>query len=328
VNDLVKEAALLWERQPQLQRMVVKLNEGFSGEGNGLLDLASLSPQLSLNPSLDERMDRLQSHLPNLAFESATESWTHYSSRIPILGAIVESYIEGKPKGDKTSPSFQGAILPGGRVEALSTHDQILGGPNQQIYLGCRFPAYEGYRLQLQELGLKVGQNLLSKGVLERFGVDFVAVESENGMDWEVQAIEINLRKGGTTHPFMTLKLLTNGHYDVSTGLFSGQKGIPKYYVASDNLQKNAYYGLLPNDLMDIIAEHHLHFDSGNETGTVFHLVGCLSEFGKVGLTSIGNSPEEADQIYRHVAEVLDQETKPREVAQQTMPIAWCLGQD
>jgi PGM1 C-terminal domain len=328
VNDLVKEAALLWERQPQLQRMVVKLNEGFSGEGNGLLDLASLSPQLSLNPSLDERMDRLQSHLPNLAFESATESWTHYSSRIPILGAIVESYIEGKPKGDKTSPSFQGAILPGGRVEALSTHDQILGGPNQQIYLGCRFPAYEGYRLQLQELGLKVGQNLLSKGVLERFGVDFVAVESENGTGWEVQAIEINLRKGGTTHPFMTLKLLTNGHYDVSTGLFSGQKGIPKYYVASDNLQKNAYYGLLPNDLMDIIAEHHLHFDSGNETGTVFHLVGCLSEFGKVGLTSIGNSPEEANQIYRHVAEVLDQETKPREVAQQTMPIAWCLGQD
>jgi PGM1 C-terminal domain len=322
VEDLVKEVALLWTRQPQLRRMVVKLNEGFSGEGNGILDLAPLYPHLSDAPSLNERIDMIQAHLPNLMFESATESWTHYASRVPILGAIVESYIEGKPK---CSPSFQGAVLPGGHVEALSTHDQILGGPSQQIYLGCRFPAAEGYRLQLQELGLKVGQNLSDKGVLERFGVDFVAVPSEGG--WQVQAIEINLRKGGTTHPFMTLKLLTNGSYDTATGLFTGQKGVPKYYMASDNLQKSAYQGLLPNDLMDIIAEHRLHFNSGNEAGTVFHLIGCLSEFGKVGLTSIGNSPEEAEQIYHHAAAVLDAETDPHEASNQLLPLAWCLGQ-
>ncbi|MCG9889459.1 MAG: peptide ligase PGM1-related protein [Thermosynechococcaceae cyanobacterium MS004] len=325
VDDLAQEAALLWSRQPQLQRMVVKLNEGFSGEGNGILGLTSLAPKLGDSPSVAERMNLLQAHLPSLVFESATETWAHYAARIPILGAIVEAYIEGKPKH---SPSFQGAVLPSRQVEALSTHDQILGGPNHQIYLGCRFPAQEGYRLQLQELGLKVGQNLAEKGVLERFGVDFVAVQTQDGATWEVQAIEINLRKGGTTHPFMTLKLLTNGHYDTATGLFSGQKGTPKYYVASDNLQKGAYHGLLPNDLMDIIAEHHLHFNSGNETGTVFHLMGCLSEFGKVGLTSIGNSPEEADQIYRHVAEVLDAETQPHDVSHPTMPLAWCLGQE
>jgi PGM1 C-terminal domain len=324
VDDLVKEAALLWARQPHLQRMVVKLNEGFSGEGNCILALNDLYPKLSSTPSLSERMDLIQAHLPTLIFESSTESWAHYSARIPILGAIVESYIEGKPK---YSPSFQGRVIPHGEVEALSTHDQILGGPNHQIYLGCRFPAHESYRLQLQALGLKVGQNLSDKGVLERFGVDFVAVPSQDATAWEIQAIEINLRKGGTTHPFMTLKLLTNGCYDIATGLFSGQKGTPKYYVASDNLQKKAYHGLLPSDLMDIIAEYHLHFNSGNETGTVFHLMGCLSEFGKVGLTSIGNSPEEADQIYRHVTEVLDMETEPHDMSHPTMPLAWCLGQ-
>ncbi|MFM6282571.1 MAG: carboxylate-amine ligase, partial [Dolichospermum sp.] len=33
-EDLANAGADLWERQPTLQRMVIKLNEGFSGEGN------------------------------------------------------------------------------------------------------------------------------------------------------------------------------------------------------------------------------------------------------------------------------------------------------
>ncbi len=326
VPDLVREAALLWERQPHLQRMVVKLNEGFSGEGNGVLDLTPLQPALSHTPSQQERIDRLAEHFPSLVFESASESWPHYAQRIPILGAIVESFIEGTIK---FSPSFQGRVTPTGQVEALSTHDQILGGPNGQVYLGCRFPAEASYRLQLQELGLRIGQNLAHKGVLERFGVDFLVVPKADRPDagWDIQAIEINLRKGGTTHPFMTLKLLTNGKYEPETGLFNGLKGLPKYYVATDNLQKERYRGLLPNDLMDIIAHHRLHFDSGSETGTVFHLMGCLSEFGKVGLTSIGNSPGEADAIYRHIEAVLDDETSGGSRASPAAPLAWCLGQ-
>ena len=104
---------------------------------------------------------------------------------------------------------MQGRIAPNGEVEILSTHDQILGGPDGQVYLGCRFPADESYRLKLQKLGLQVGQNLAAKGALERFGVDFIAVRQPDDT-WDIQAIEINLRKGGTTHPFMTLKFLTN----------------------------------------------------------------------------------------------------------------------
>ncbi len=128
--------------------------------------------------------------------------------------------------------------------------------------------------------------------------------------EWEFHAIEINLRKGGTTHPFMTLKFLTNGRYDLSSGSFYSQQGRAKYYMATDNLQKPQYQGLLPNDLMDIIAHHQLHFDTSTETGTVFHLMGCLSEFGKLGLTSIGNSPQQAEDIYRHVVKAIDDETK------------------
>ena len=313
-RDLAEAAAALWERQPQLLRLVVKLNEGFSGEGNAILDLRSFS-----TPSTHADRVRLMSQaFPNLSFQAQNETWTNFQVKIGKLGAIVEAFVEGE---EKQSPSFQGSISPTGVVEILSTHDQLLGGPDGQIFLGCQFPAAEGYRHQLQDLGLEVGKNLAAKGVIERFGVDFIAVPTTNG-NWDLQAIEINLRKGGTTHPFMTLKFLTNGYYHLDDGLFYSQQGKPKYYVASDNLQHAQYRGLLPTDLMDIIARNGLHFDTSTETGTVFHLMGCLSEFGKVGLTSIGNSIAEAQQIYQRVEEVLNKETEMFD-PKITLPIGW-----
>jgi hypothetical protein len=311
--DLATAAANLWESQPILKRMVVKLNEGISGEGNAILDLQPLTDFAPGKSSHAQRVAAISDRFVNLRFQATKETWSNFSQRIPELGAIVESFIEGEIK---RSPSVQGRITPDGKVEILSTHDQILGGPDGQIYLGCRFPADQEYRLQLQQLGLQVGEKLAEKGTLERYGVDFVTVDQGDGK-WDIQAIEINLRKGGTTHPFMTLKLLTNGDYDLSTGLFYSQQGKSKYYIATDNLQNDHYRGLLPNDLMDIIAHHRLHFDTGTETGSVFHLMGCLSQFGKLGLTSIGDSPQEAEDIYNKVIQVLDLESSDEHIGDQ-----------
>jgi hypothetical protein len=124
----------------------------------------------------------------------------------------------------------------------------------------------------------------------------------------------------------MTLKLLTNGEYDRETGLFFSQPHQEKHYIASDNLHKPQYKGLLPDDLMDIIAKHRLHFDSSSKTGTVFHLMGALSEFGKLGLTCIGNSSEEAAAIYQRVEQVLDWETEHSSINlgyYSGLPITW-----
>ena len=162
---------------------------------------------------------------------------------------------------------------------------------------------------------------------MERYGVDFIAVQDPETKEWDLQAIEINLRKGGTTHPFMTLRLLTNGSFDYDTGKFLSQQDQAKYYISTDNLQKEQYAGLLPNDLMDIIAQEGLHFDSSTRTGSVFHLMGALSEFGKLGLTSIGNSLEEARTIYDRVVEVLDRETAidpaGKDLEKSFLPINW-----
>lgn len=311
IDDLAAMTAEVWERDPTLKRIVIKLNEGFSGEGNALLELRSLSHVAPGQSTHNHRVSEIQQRFESLRFQAPQETWANFSSRIPELGAIAEAFVEG---AEKRSPSVQGRITPTGAVEILSTHDQILGGPDGQIFLGCRFPADAAYRLDLQKWGAIVGQNLADKGALERFSVDFIAVKqtdaTHGGHKWALQAIEINLRKGGTTHPFMTLKLLTNGHYDPTQGLFFDHEGNPKYYIASDNLQKPSYRGLLPNDLMDIIAHHRLHFNSATETGTAFHLMGCLSEFGKLGLTSIGNSPDQAEAIHNQVVHVLDEETQ------------------
>ncbi|MGB7444618.1 MAG: peptide ligase PGM1-related protein [Coleofasciculaceae cyanobacterium] len=330
VGDLAEAAAQLWERQSALKRIVVKLNEGFSGEGNALLDLRKMAEVAPGEASHSQRVAALSKHFEQMSFQSASETWLEFSSRIPELGAIVEAFIEGE---EKRSPSVQGYITPTGEVKILSTHDQILGGPDGQIYLGCRFPAEEAYRLRLQTLGMQVGRVLAAKGAIERYGVDFIAVRQpeDSNSSWDLQAIEINLRKGGTTHPFMSLKYLTNGRYDLSTGLFYSQQGRQKYYLATDNLQKERYRGLIPNDLMDIITHHRLHFDSSNRTGIVFHLMGTLSEFGKLGLTSIGDSPQHAEDLYNQVVNVLDQETSPNAdysspASYPGVPIAWRLG--
>ena len=220
VEGLLKELVDLWTRQPHLQKIVIKLNEGFSGEGNALLDLRPIQNYAPEYCDRHETITALSKQLEHLSFQGEGETWVNFSSRIPELGAIVEAFIEGEIK---RSPSVQGYIRPTGEVEIVSTHDQILGGPDGQVYMGCYFPADDAYRLQLQDLGLKVGEALAARGAMERYSVDFIAVQDPETKAWTLHAIEINLRKGGTTHPFMTLKLLTNGTYDYSTGLFLSQ---------------------------------------------------------------------------------------------------------
>jgi len=55
IEELVSEATRLWQRQPQLHRMVVKLNEGLSGEGNALLDLRPIQQLAHLDSTAKQQ---------------------------------------------------------------------------------------------------------------------------------------------------------------------------------------------------------------------------------------------------------------------------------
>ena len=122
---------------------------------------------------------------------------------------------------------------------------------------------------------------------------------------WSPYAIEINLRKGGTTHPFLTLQFLTDGRYDAATGLFLTPAGREKHLVATDHFESPTLRGLSIDDLFDIVARHGLHFDQARQTGVVFHMISCLTEHGRVGLTAVGDSPAQADAIYQRAQRVL-----------------------
>jgi len=41
----------------------------------------------------------------------------------------------------------------------------------------------------------------------------------------------------------------------------------------------------------------------------LFFMIGALSQYGKLGITSIGDSPDEADHLYRTTVGILDRAT-------------------
>ena len=257
-------------------------------------------------PGAPDEIAELGARLERMAFERPDISLDDYLAKLRELGGVVEQRLTG---ADFRSPSVQLRVLPDGQVELLSTHDQMLGGPSGQSYLGCRFPADFGYATTISQAAQVIGERLAAAGVMGRFAIDFVAVRDAAG-SWEAYAIELNLRKGGTTHPFLTLQFLTDGRYDGRSGLFLTVEGREKHLVATDHLESPSLRALTLDDLFDIVARHRLHFDQARQCGVVFHMMSCLTEHGRVGLTAVGNSAKDADALYRRAERILLDEAK------------------
>jgi hypothetical protein len=292
-------------RKPTIARVVAKLNEGVSGDGNANVELSGL-------PAPGDAAERaaVVDRLRQMKFESSSMTLDRFTRTLADGGGIVEELISGR---EFRSPSAQLRVTPLGAVEALSTHDQLLGGPSGQAYLGCTFPASEDYAAAIMREALKVGRRLKKEGVLGRFALDFVAVLSDRPENaWDVYAIEINLRKGGTTHPFLTLQFLTDGTYDAEAGVFRTPRGEPKCFVASDHVDSPDYRVFTHHDLFDIVARHGLHFDQSRQTGVVLHMINGVGENGSLGLTAVANTHAEAEALYQKAVAVLDVEARER----------------
>jgi len=305
--DLVEAIDALWTEDEHLERVVVKQNTGFSGHGNAILDLAALGAAApGSGATRKARKQALADALPTMRFVDARQTWETFKEKFEREGGIVEAFVEA---GNKRAPSCQLRVSPAGSLDAISTHDQLVEGVDGQIYAGCRFPADAAYRLDIQRDALRVGALLRDEGVIGRLAVDFICVKTDEG-SWKRYAIETNLRLGGTTHPMMLLRMMTDGRYDPDTGLYLTPRGEPQFYVATDSMHAESYRGLLVEDLLDIAAVDGLHYQAWSEAGVLFHFTGALSEFGKLGITAVGKSPEEADHWFERTRQVLDSETK------------------
>ena len=300
--DDVRQALLdMCERKPLLRNAMVKLNDGISGEGNAVVELEGL-PDTQNTEFSTALEDRLQTML----FESSAVSFESFGKSLGEMGGIAEERIEGR---DFCSPSVQMRVSPLGDVEILSTHDQLLGGPSGQSFLGSQFPANPEYGPLIAAEARKIGERLADYGALGRFAVDFVVVRNERS-EWESYAIEINLRIGGTTHPFEILQFLTDGSYVDEEGLFRAPSGKAKYYVASDHLESTLYRAFTPTDLFDILIRHGLHFDQSRQTGVLVHMLATAGENGRFGVVAVGDSPEEAQRLYQDIQEVIKREAE------------------
>ena len=306
VNDVAHALADLKRRDPALRRAMVKLNDGFSGEGNAVFTFDGV-PASAVRAAQKDALVRwvhqaMPSHLRCVADGETCES---FGEKFSAMGGIVEAFLPGELV---RSPSVQCRIDPLGHASVVATHDQLLGGSGGQVYLGCSFPADAAYSRDLHDQGLNVARVLARDGVLGRFAVDFLTVW-RNGQ-WSTTAIEINLRKGGTTHPFLMLQFLTDGEYDAASGTYRSRSGNPCHYHATDNLQQPSYAGLTPERLIDIAVNNDLHFDAATQEGVMFHLMGALEEFGKVGTLCVGRTRESAEQLYQRTVDVLDRESR------------------
>ncbi len=288
VEGIEAAIARIQATDPEVKEFVVKLNHGVSGFGNGRVRLTG------------EPIDRC---IAAIELEGREKDSDHYFSTLAEEGGIVEERLRGAAF---RSPSVQLRVAPTGEVELLSTHDQVLGGTTGQQFLGARFPADPAYASSISTEAMKVGRRLAQEGVIGRFAVDFVTVSNGDGEPWRVFAIEINLRKGGTTHPFLTLQFLTEGNYDEDSARFLTGTGAERYYVATDHLEDESFSRLTPDDVIDVSSELGIRWDHGAETGVVWHMISAVAAAGQVGMTAIGESPEHADELYSRARSALE----------------------
>ncbi|MDF2706566.1 MAG: hypothetical protein K0R62_2218 [Nonomuraea muscovyensis] len=254
------------------ERVMVKLNDGYSGLGNAIVSKNGRSV---------------------VSFSAAGETWDTFSAKIVERGAVVEEFIEHRPL---YFPSALARITPGGTYDVVATHDQVLGGANNDVYQGCTFPAAPEYRAEVGASAEGIARIMAERGVVGLFGMDFFALKTDAG--YAALLCEINLRIGGTTHPFGAALLTTGATYDPGTGLLMvGDQ--PKYYTATDNCAAACLRGRSPGEVVRMVERLGLGFDTARRTGNVLHLLGAIPEHGKLGFTSIGDTREEADELHR-----------------------------
>ena len=269
-------------RRPDAEAVVVKLDNGFSGIGNAILELDGLADPLPASKT---------------TFCAADESWGTYAAKVAEEGAIVEELLRVP---GLQSPSVQLCISAAGEVEVLSSHDQIRGGPENQVYIGCRFPAAPRYRSAIVAEAGRVGEVLAAEGVIGSFGIDFLVTP-----EGDVYLSEINLRMGGTTHPYWMTRLAGGAAYDAVAGELVRPDGRTLCYMATDNLKLSRLMGWAPADVITLVAKECLAFDPSTGTGVTLHLLGAVPGHGKLGATCIAGSPEDADALYARLVSVL-----------------------
>ena len=285
VDDVVRGIEAIRAARPDVSAVVVKHDDSYAGDGNIVVNLLE-GPVPADVQTLARRVAALpRGYLAELA-----------------RGGIVEELVTGT---EVTTPSAQVDLLPDGRVVVLATHEQVVGGTNGQVFLGCRFPADPVHAAQVARHARAVGEQLVAAGALGRVSVDFVASRDPSGTS-RVFALEVNLRKGGTTHPYAALRNLVPGRYDEELGQWVTAAGnAPRAYVCTDNLLDESWVGLSPGPVIEAVRRAGLQLDHRTGVGVVLHMLSGLAIDGRIGLTAIGLDAGHAQELHDAACRVI-----------------------
>lgn len=288
-TDVIAAIARLRAVRPRLGQVVVKLNDGVSGEGNAIVELRNLP-----RPGARTEIARIGERVDAMRLQASGVAPHEYFERLERGGGIVEERIVAR---ELRSPSVQLELAPAGAI-VVSTHDQIL---SDDMCVGCRFPAEPLYARAITEAAERIGAELVAAGAIGRAAIDFIVARHRSG-SWSAYAIEINLRKGATTHPLYALELVTGGAYDAEAAVFRTADGSSRHYVATDYLASPRLAALGEGALFALADRPRLDPDG---CGVVFHMLSALTELGRIGMTVIGRTAADAQERFETAQSIL-----------------------
>jgi hypothetical protein len=280
-EDLLTAVRALAGGPTRPRRVLLKLNDPSWGGsvGNCLLDC-----------------DRLLAGDVNGSVEIGYQAWPLLMEELATGGGIVEEFIDGVV----ASPSGTGQVGPDGTVRVVATHDQIIKAGQ---YWGCVFPAGDAWRAEVVSSVQRVGDVLNALGFRGTFGVDFVV-----SADGQLAAVEINLRKVGSSHVVATVEALTGARVGADGQLHSAMGDV--HYVHRRLYQPDVLRGHDPLEMVARLERKSLLYDAERGSGVVFHMLGAIPECGYVEVTNIARSAAEARSVDEEVsAEVLSATT-------------------
>ena len=318
VPDAVEAICALRAAKPELAEAVIKLDHAVSGEGNAMVDLAGLPL-----PGTRGEGGLIQQRLECLVSDVEGVSSAAYLRKLAAQGGVVEERIIGR---DLRSPSVQLEITPAGAVRLLSTHDQILHGRSGQQFAGCRFPADRAYAPVISALAQQVAAHLADTGVIGRLGVDFLVIRGADDR-WQAFALEVNLRMGGTTHPYQTARPSHRRQLRPTDRELHDPAGVPTALRrrpitwSSPSCRCSARWACSRER-----CSEDLRFDHDRGRGVVFHMLSSIDALATVGVTAIADTPHAADDLYARVRTVLARAGAKRAKRDRPMPVHAALG--
>lgn len=143
-EDIVTALAALKRKYPAMRKAVLKMNDGFSGDGNAIYRY----PDVAVDDMIEKNItESLSAQIKPVSPEVSEKL---FFEKFQEMGGIVEEFLEGEIK---MSPSVQCVINPNKKIDIVSTHDQMLGGDDGQIFIGAVFPADKSYSHAIGDAG-------------------------------------------------------------------------------------------------------------------------------------------------------------------------------